>query len=777
MQRLLATIAGVAPVGLLCLTGAVLLAGTASAGVYHVSPQGDDAQEGCAARPWATLRRAAEAMKPGDTCVLREGVFRETLRPVRSGEPGRPMVFRNHPGETATLSGTAIVDGWQREADGLWSAPLDWTPEDQWQLFIGDQPLDEARWPKAGGDRFRPRRATAEGGTVTTLTDSAIPGDDKAWAGAVLWCAGGSQWIHWSARVTGYNAATHTLTFEPPPYGFFERAARPQQGSYYALIGARAALTAPGEWWYDAAAGRVWLLPPEGVAPTDGMIEARRRAYVIDLASRSHIQITGLHLRAGGIQMDKDSSDLVLESLHGRHIGHSWRQDLGSRAAAIHIRGRRVQLKHSDIAIGSGTLLQVEGEDHVVFNNHIHQGNYGAGWGAVLSLAGRRHHVAFNTVAHSGRDVIRPAQLGESIVEYNDISDAGYLAKDLGLTYGHTTDYMNTVLRFNHLHDTHAEGVDMGIYFDHMALNVIVHNNLIWNTGFDPIRINNPGYLNLVYNNSAWRTGQMRTFDQDSRNALYGCRYVNNIFNQPVKLPGSVHLDGNLVAAEPFTSPEAGDFTLLTPEPGVRLAGVPGADGPDPVVGAVPRGTAVWKAGHDFANPPTLPPWNPPRVAWMNLVRNASFEWDMLEGWEVSAPERASIVEGNAWGSRTNHRGRGSQPTGTGRGELRLGPGEAEIAQTITGLTPDADHILSVWMHVEEPGTRIALAVATKGRPEAAADTDSTAWVRLELPFRTGPATDTVTIHIRATGPGHARADNIGLPWNPPFNTLPGRPL
>ena len=94
--------------------------------------------------------------------------------------------------------------------------------------------------------------------------------------------------------------------------------------------------------------------------------------------------------------------------------------------------------------------------------------------------------------AHAGRDLINTHGLMESLVQYNDVSEAGWLTKDLGMFYGHNTDFANTEFRYNLVHDNHAEHCAMGIYFDHLSHNAIVHHNVVWNVGMDPIGSTTP---------------------------------------------------------------------------------------------------------------------------------------------------------------------------------------------------------------------------------------------------------------------------------------------
>ena len=88
MKRLLAQIT-VLVVSLHCSS---VLAAT-----YHVSqrsPQASDAAPGTVERPWRSISKAAETVQPGDNVVIHAGVYREHVRPGRSGTAQRPSAMR-----------------------------------------------------------------------------------------------------------------------------------------------------------------------------------------------------------------------------------------------------------------------------------------------------------------------------------------------------------------------------------------------------------------------------------------------------------------------------------------------------------------------------------------------------------------------------------------------------------------------------------------------------------------------------------------------------------
>ena len=88
----------------------------------------------------------------------------------------------------------------------------------------------------------------------------ALEGGKDAWKGARLWCAGGSAWICWNANVTAYDETKRMLTFDE---NMAKNWYRPRQGNPFVLRGLRRCLDAPGEWFYDTAARRLLLIPPD----------------------------------------------------------------------------------------------------------------------------------------------------------------------------------------------------------------------------------------------------------------------------------------------------------------------------------------------------------------------------------------------------------------------------------------------------------------------------------------------------------------------------------
>ncbi|MCX5643933.1 MAG: DUF1565 domain-containing protein [Phycisphaerae bacterium] len=113
--------------------------------VYYVDPRHPGASDepvwGYPGVPLASLAKACAIAQPGETIVLRGGVYREVLAPKNDGVTVRAMQ-----GEKVTISGADLIEGWKREVEGSWSAPLAAEPK---KVLRDGRPWREFRYDKA----------------------------------------------------------------------------------------------------------------------------------------------------------------------------------------------------------------------------------------------------------------------------------------------------------------------------------------------------------------------------------------------------------------------------------------------------------------------------------------------------------------------------------------------------------------------------------------------------------------------------------------------------
>ena len=118
------------------LLAAVLLPAAAFAEEYYVdAARGNDASSGSAGAPFATVQKAADTVKAGDTVIIRPGVYYENVVLNATGEKGLPIIFKAEKFER----GSVIISGADRDiaerkkkwtledaAIGMYSIPLDY---------------------------------------------------------------------------------------------------------------------------------------------------------------------------------------------------------------------------------------------------------------------------------------------------------------------------------------------------------------------------------------------------------------------------------------------------------------------------------------------------------------------------------------------------------------------------------------------------------------------------------------------------------------------------
>ena len=134
---------------------------------YYVAGNGDDDNPGTEALPFRTINRACLQLRGGQyggshvggmTFWIRDGVYRETVRPTCSGTAEDPIRFVAYPGEKPIVSGADILDvPWTIHSGKIYKAP---TMVEFEQLFVDGQMMLEARWPHTPvRDLARPRYA------------------------------------------------------------------------------------------------------------------------------------------------------------------------------------------------------------------------------------------------------------------------------------------------------------------------------------------------------------------------------------------------------------------------------------------------------------------------------------------------------------------------------------------------------------------------------------------------------------------------------------------
>jgi hypothetical protein len=541
---------------------------------YYVAPYGTDEGPGTSRWPFQTVQHCAQVVQPGESCILRAGVYREEVRPANSGRPGQPITFKSYPGETAVISGADLLTGWTRHEGDIYKTALPWTlGEGNDQVFVDGRMMNEARWPNASLDVSRPTRTTVanaqQRGDSWLLEVSGLPDMQTAYLN--LGISNGSYgWVTQTAEAR--RVSDVQLEVRPVARPFIYP---PLSGHSFFLWGARELLDAPGEWFRDDNASlTLWF--PDATPPEASRAEAKRRMLAFDLRDRADIHIEGVDVFAATIHTDASSANIVLRGLtvsypsHFMLITEPWTQSTGDTGVVLH--GSNHLLADSLIRLSAGNGVTLHGSGHTVTNNLIHDVNYAATDSAAVTTGcltcsdlSEGHVISHNTLHTAGRSIIVHRKSQGLSITHNHLYDACLQLDDCGLTYTFDTDGAGTEIAYNVMHGALSNQLGIGIYIDNFSSNFVVHHNIVWDV-YDALRLNVPSTNNLVINNTLLATH--RSVDYAGDGGMEGVRVINTLANRDIRLLSSAETVANLVTADPgFVNAAANDYRLRPDSP------------------------------------------------------------------------------------------------------------------------------------------------------------------------------------------------------------------
>lgn len=117
--------------------------------VAQLHPAASDENPGTSDKPFKTISRAVKEVKPGDTVVIEDGVYRESVKITTSGTQAQPITYRAAPMANVTITGAIQITDWKREEGeaSIFSTPwpykyTGWAkgrtqPDDDYHIMIG----------------------------------------------------------------------------------------------------------------------------------------------------------------------------------------------------------------------------------------------------------------------------------------------------------------------------------------------------------------------------------------------------------------------------------------------------------------------------------------------------------------------------------------------------------------------------------------------------------------------------------------------------------------
>ncbi|WP_247872047.1 right-handed parallel beta-helix repeat-containing protein [Azospirillum sp. TSO35-2] len=564
---------------------------------FYVAPNGNDHWSGRLTTPapdgrdgpFASPARALEAARRGGPATIRlhGGTYRLTA-PLVVDSSLSGLRLTNVEGEQPVLSGGELVGGGNLDR-GVLSAPL--AREPGLDVALGGRRLDAARsGPFDPADPLRSgwfmAQAAGGGKDAGSKRQMRLPAGTlkAAWAGPGV-RAQALDRERLSDDLLGVASSDPggMLTFDRDgQYAY-------RDGSTVRLLGHPDFLTRPGQFAWDAKAGRLLVRPPAGLDTGRAELVVARQGTLLRLDTAQNVAVEGLTFTDvpwdGSAVLAKGGSGLRIAGNRFALVGTAVRLDGVSRSE---VTGNRMEhLGRSGVELAPGS-----NENRILGNRISDIGEVRFFGGGVMASGIHRTLIAHNDIRHAARYGIsiknwNPQTVNsDNVVEYNRIRDTARETADAGAieTLGRSDIDTRTVIRFNDIRDTGGLATDaqgrwlnrykgFGIYLDDLTNGVTVQGNVLENTGMAAVFVHG-GNGNRVADNVVLMTDPKDRFLRLEwvPSAGPAGRMHDNVASDNV-------VDGPSAKDQVVNSLSGGDFRIerTQTQNAVRAAGAPEA--------------------------------------------------------------------------------------------------------------------------------------------------------------------------------------------------------
>lgn len=526
---------------------------------YYVSIQsGSDAHPGTKELPFMSISKASSVMQAGDRCIIREGIYRETITPLVSGTARKPIIYTTYKDEKVTISALESLSQWTKYKNDIYKAPCQFPADidvDMHALYSKGTVMDIARWPNnLDHDPFTLDAEFIEKGSDSTkMKCASIP--PMNWEGGYMTYMGAHSGTAWTKPIVSTSPGyVHYQPVSFAKWPFANHNPNRREGSnrqgqkqigQIILFGVLDALDYPGEWYYDAKAHEVYLMARDKEQPADGQVEYTAREFAIHTNGKSHIQFSNLDIFGGRVFLQGDYN-----RISQCHISNACQRfddidntNASIEDAAITVRGQHVEIEKNILEHGAGDGILSYRSHHLLIRDNIirYFNTAGVHCCGIRTRGSDYVKVLHNTVHSSGRDLI--TVMGRHCeTAYNDMYQAGLLNNDGGCYYvTGNTEYVQNTVHHNWVHDCegpwYASHHLTGIYLDNNTKGYEVYNNVVWNMPWPGIYMNLDNWGIKIYHNTVFNCSHFMGRWEFHR-CLKDVVVKNNLSDKPIDEPG-----------------------------------------------------------------------------------------------------------------------------------------------------------------------------------------------------------------------------------------------
>ena len=295
---------------------------------FHVAPGGNDANNGTAAKPFATIEYARDAVRklkaegmPSDgiTVCLHGGTYRleKTLAfgPEDSGTSESPVVWKAVAGEKPILSGGVSVTGWTPDANGRFKATVNldnfrqlWVNGQRAQRARGEVPAGMKFWGKneatvikydnppglTGTPGYQPGKLDKIAPAGYTTTDAKLAGLEESRRHGVRLSSARGRTRSPRSRRSPRSDDGAIIEMSQPGFFLCNRAGGAVAGMPAYLENALELLDEPGEWYFDRPANTLYYLPRPGEDMSKAEVIAPKLETLVEVQGAHDIRFEGL---------------------------------------------------------------------------------------------------------------------------------------------------------------------------------------------------------------------------------------------------------------------------------------------------------------------------------------------------------------------------------------------------------------------------------------------------------------------------------------------------
>lgn len=368
-------------------------------------PAAHDSNPGTREAPFLTIWQATQHVKPGDAVVVREGTYRENVRPITNGfGPNQRVTYAAYPGESVIISGARPMSGpWVRSG-------MDWRhvwTEDM--RAYGEEPVMRREMVIADGEVLRAvyQRDDLEQGTFY------VEGPDYAPSYIYVRLSGD---VH--PESTDMEAA-----LEPHPFSPSGECGNDSQPEWLRIIGFTIRHASNRAQWGALCAGsRHGMVEDVTVEWTNGR--------GIDSTGENHIFRRNRTLWNGQMGFGGSCNNCLFdhnEIAHNNWKGHPplWEAGGGKWVYSTGSTWTHNVVHHNG---GPGIWLDIENHDNVIQDNYVY-GNHGAGifleYKTTGTLVRNNLVAATRTLAWTGTGILSQAASHNTITHNTVVGNEG----------------------------------------------------------------------------------------------------------------------------------------------------------------------------------------------------------------------------------------------------------------------------------------------------------------------------------------------------------------